>query len=368
MDWTSAVRESLRDAEVTPDSALWSRIEGSLDVAEVGVSVTPRRGYLWGVAVAIAAMLAIGLFVWSPQETTIPEIETEILAEAESDTEIEIYEVSEVSEPTELIEPIEERPTIIVEHHPIEEVIIAQATPSESEPTKKETKREREEQPRSKYQYNMYDEVETPRHTKRTELSLLYAGGVGGNTSNLATTSRQMAISSTLSADGTAAISLLDIYDSSNISHHQPFGIGLRLHRELTERLLIGSGLSYTRLTSEVKLSKDGSNAQQHIHLIGVPLHLKFRVVTHDRFSIYTGAGGTIERCIGAKVGSSKIDEREWHFSADVTFGAEYRLNRWAGLYIEPTLSHYFTQTHLHSIRNNSPTTFSLHIGVSFTL
>lgn len=321
---------------------------------------------------AIAALFAIGLYVWTPQQTTLPEIE--ILAEVEEEeipTKEPLREVDETME--DVIELVKERPTrtIHITPQPIEESHIAQADTT-PEPTKERMIAQNEVQTEQRHQYNysIGNEVDPPHrtHKRSTELSLLYAGGVGSPASTLATTSRQMAISNALSSSGSAEISLYDIYDSSDISHHQPFSVGLRIQHELTSRLLLSSGVSYSRLSSDVTLNKSGNTSKQHIHFVGVPISLKYRFMSHDRLSLYGGGGGGVERCVGAKVGSTSVDEREWHYSAGINLGAEYRLNSWAGLYLEPSLSHYFTQTHLQSIRNNSPTTFSLHIGVSFTL
>lgn len=62
---------------------------------------------------------------------------------------------------------------------------------------------------------------------------------------------------------------------------------------------------------------------------------------------MYVGAGGMLEKCVSAKFGSKSVDEPKVQWSVAGAVGAQYRLGNYVGLYFEPEVSHYFTETTL---------------------
>ncbi len=405
-DWSSTVADRLRDAEAPLDDALWRRIEGSLDAGVTGS--TQRR--IWplvaGFAAAAAAAAAIGVVFWMPEENAIIDptqpsaqiaminnevaegenngegegesinnnhvdlattpFQSEPIARIAVAEEITITEEATLANETTTTEAPKETSTIATTQRP------SQPEAMESDERQENNKRQESDEPqeRSKYQryYQEYEVVELPQTKRHTHLAVLYSGGASSSATSISSISQYMMINNELSAYGLATINFEDLYSNSDISHHIPFGIGIRVQQELTQRLLIGSGVNYTRLVSDIDMSGNDKTTKQQIHFVGVPLLLKYRFVTGDRFSLYAGAGGSVEYCVGAKVGSQSIDERDWHYSTEINIGAEYNINEWLGLYFEPGLSHYFTDTYLQSIRNDSPTTFTIKMGLSFTL
>lgn len=370
MDWSDAVRDSLKDYEIEAGDHVWSRVNNSLDVG-----ATPRRTYRWSIVSGVVAAATLALLFLRSYDGSTPIDEPMVMEET-------LAQKSEIVA-QDGIYPPENTPSIttiardnVRESNTYSEIIPIEQPdqPKEEENVSPQTESQTESKTESKsqsreiaYSRPLENRILEKTH-RQTELSLLYAGGLGSKSSSYSSMSRHMAINSSLSTYGASEIYFEDIYESYDISHHQPLSIGIRVQRELSQRLLIGSGAEYIRLVSDIETSSSKDTTKQQIHFVGIPIQLKYRFVARDSFALYVGAGGSVEYCVGADVGSRSIDERLWHYSADLNIGAEYRVNRWFGLYLEPCLSHYFTETRLRSIRNDSPTTFNIRLGVSFTM
>ena len=76
------------------------------------------------------------------------------------------------------------------------------------------------------------------------------------------------------------------------------------------------------------------------------------------------GAGGMVEKCVSARLGSETVDEPGVQWSALAAVGAQYRVGGMVGLYFEPEGSYYFTETGLRTSRTDSPLTLTLRLGV----
>ena len=76
------------------------------------------------------------------------------------------------------------------------------------------------------------------------------------------------------------------------------------------------------------------------------------------------GAGGMVEKCVSARLGSETVDEPGVQWSAFAAVGAQYRVGGMVGLYFEPEGSYYFTETGLRTSRTDSPLTLTLRLGV----
>lgn len=76
-------------------------------------------------------------------------------------------------------------------------------------------------------------------------------------------------------------------------SHRQPVRIGLSVNYRLTDRLGIGTGLTYTDLTSDLKSGSEFNyiSEEQKLHYIGIPVNLAYDVYSWKRLRLYgTGA------------------------------------------------------------------------------
>lgn len=166
--------------------------------------------------------------------------------------------------------------------------------------------------------------------------------------------------------------------------HRLPVRVGLNVAYRLTDRLSVESGVSYTRLSSDMKDgTKDNySSGSQKLDYIGVPLNVKYRAFAYRRLSVYASAGLLTEKCVSGKAtheyvisGEKKKRETEdvaakpWQLSVNAALGAQFDVLRNVGVYVEPGVSYYFDdRSPLSTIYKEKPLNFNLNLGVRYTI
>lgn len=166
--------------------------------------------------------------------------------------------------------------------------------------------------------------------------------------------------------------------------HRLPVRVGLNVAYRLTDRLSVESGVSYTRLSSDMKDgTKDNySSGSQKLDYIGVPLNVKYRAFGYRRLSVYASAGLLTEKCVSGKAtheyvisGEKKKRETEdvaakpWQLSVNAALGAQFDVLRNVGVYVEPGVSYYFDdRSPLSTIYKEKPLNFNLNLGVRYTI
>ena len=167
-------------------------------------------------------------------------------------------------------------------------------------------------------------------------------------------------------------------------AHRLPVRIGLNVAYRLTDRLSVESGVSYTRLSSDMKDgTKDNySSGSQKLDYIGVPLNVKYRAFGYRRLSVYASAGLLTEKCVSGKTtheyvisGEKKKHETEdvaakpWQLSVNAALGAQFDVLRNVGVYVEPGVSYYFDdRSPLSTIYKEKPLNFNLNLGIRYTI
>ena len=166
--------------------------------------------------------------------------------------------------------------------------------------------------------------------------------------------------------------------------HRLPVRVGLNVAYRLTDRLSVESGVSYTRLSSDMKDgTKDNySSGSQKLDYIGVPLNVKYRTFGYRRLSVYASAGLLTEKCVSGKAthkyvisGEKKKREAEdvaakpWQLSVNAALGAQFDVLGNVGVYVEPGVSYYFDdRSPLSTIYKEKPLNFNLNMGVRYTI
>lgn len=149
-------------------------------------------------------------------------------------------------------------------------------------------------------------------------------------------------------------------------SHDLPLGLGIALNFPLTDRLSIETGLSYTYLHSLE--DNNGSLSDQKLHFVGIPLRTAYSFIREGNFSLYAGAGASLEKCLYASIGSRSYDEKRLQWAGEAFAGAEFKLWKNISLYLQPTVSYWFTDTDLVTYRTENPLVFSVDAGLRFHL
>lgn len=168
-----------------------------------------------------------------------------------------------------------------------------------------------------------------------------------------------------------------------DMHHRQPLRFGLSVRYDITPRLGVETGLSYSRLSSDVR---DGGfsryySGEQVLHYIGVPLNLKYRLASWKSFDFYTSAGVLGEKCVsGEKSGRDytngdagpkttvSLHEKRLQWSANVSAGVGFDIVRNVGLYAEPGVSYYFDNgSPVKNIYKDRKLNFNLNLGLRFS-
>ena len=160
--------------------------------------------------------------------------------------------------------------------------------------------------------------------------------------------------SNAFNIDSTSHVSTRIGPKNGNIRYHQPIRFGVSLRYQLNERWSIESGLTYTRLVTDI-----GSVEHRHDYL-GLPLNMGYQLWSNRHFGVYLTAGGTIEKM---------LDASPWQLSVNGAVGLEYKLTNKLHLYAEPGLGYYFSnRSKIPTIYQDKPLNFNLNIGLRFDL
>mgnify|MGYP002534901500 CR=1 FL=1 len=170
---------------------------------------------------------------------------------------------------------------------------------------------------------------------------------------------------------------------STDIRHRLPIRAGVSFAYGLTDRLGLESGLTYTGLTSDIR---EGSESHyctgvQKLHYIGVPLNVKYRLISWRMLDLYGSAGALAEKCVSARVDTDYIldgrktasdteslSEHPLQWSVNASLGVQCRLISALSLYVEPGVSYYFDDgSSLNIIYKDKPVNFNLNLGLRFT-
>ena len=152
--------------------------------------------------------------------------------------------------------------------------------------------------------------------------------------------------------------------------HKLPVRFGLSLQYQLSNRIALHSGISYTYLESEfITPITNSNNYIQKLRYLGIPVGASWNIWSTGSLNVYLAGTALLEKCIDAHVSDGDIDQRPWQFSLNAAAGAEYNITRQFGLYLEPALGYYFNDgTSLQHYYKEHPLAPSLQFGLRLHL
>lgn len=175
-----------------------------------------------------------------------------------------------------------------------------------------------------------------------------------------------------------------DIETKTEYDHHLPIRIGLSVAYALTDRLSISSGLTYTRLSSDIKDASRESKyiGEQRLHYVGIPVNVSYKVASSRWISLYGTAGVLAEKCVSGTTdegyvenntmkhtNTQDISSKPLQMSVNAGVGIQFDFIDNVGIYAEPGLSYYFDDgSELQTIYKEKPLNFNLNVGVRFKL
>lgn len=164
----------------------------------------------------------------------------------------------------------------------------------------------------------------------------------------------------------------------SDPTFYLPISVGLQVKFPITDRLSVGTGLTYSYLVSKYEATVRGelfTNTYNQLHYLGVPVNVSFDFLHSKHFAAYASIGGMAEKCLSSRyVYGSHVDHEDvdgLQYSVMAGIGVEYWFVPRLGIYLDPSLVYYIeNSTHPQplSIRTAEPTQIRFEAGLRFRL
>lgn len=429
-DWTDTLKQKMAGYEERPSDELWAALSEKAGLQESRRKVIPV--WFWGLSAAAALMA--GIFV----VTKVNDKSVNALGGITADVAVSVPVDAEVSELVEAEMPESVERTLAedlaeVKSRKAKSALIAEAVPVESSvgagviedsaesaetsvpenqdvdavPVESSVSAVAEDvtSVNAEEQAAMsWDEYlkETPSEKARARRSggfsagIVAGGAVGGNTSGSKPTA--MVMGANPLAAGVTKTDWIDkdskasaiVYNQPEVqeeySHKIPVKVGLTARYNITGRLGVETGLTYSILSSAVKIGnsetgKNWSTGNQTLHYLGIPLNISFNILNSRYINIYVTGGGMMEKSIS---GSIKTDEyvdgkfdrtlttnispKGLQWSVNAAAGVQANILPQLGFFVEPGVSHHFKNgSRVRSIYTDKPTDFSLGFGLRYS-
>ncbi|AJW62094.1 hypothetical protein VO54_00607 [Elizabethkingia miricola] len=169
---------------------------------------------------------------------------------------------------------------------------------------------------------------------------------------------------------------------NTNIKHRLPIRIGLSVSYQLNDKWSVTTGLTYTKLTSDLLSGTDANliKSEQVIKYIGVPVQVNYNIWQKGNLAAYAGAGVQIEKSISGVMNtnyivhhqtkestSSKIRINSLQTSLNVGLGVQYKVYKNFGFYLEPGLRYYFNDgSDVRTLYKDRPLNMNLEFGMRY--
>ncbi len=149
------------------------------------------------------------------------------------------------------------------------------------------------------------------------------------------------------------------------LKHRQPIHLGITVSKRLSNRFSLQTGLTGTYLLSVPKDDALGSNYDQHIYYVGIPVSLSYLLYRYNSFSVYWSNGVEVEKCVYAKQGDTNLKMHKLQWSVNSAIGAQYHIARHLAVFVEPGVSYYWGNgTDIKTYRTEHPCSVDIHFGL----
>ena len=163
-----------------------------------------------------------------------------------------------------------------------------------------------------------------------------------------------------------------------DMKHNHPLNFGVRIKKNISDKIRIKTGLSYSYFLSEFN-SMD-VKIQQKIHYIGIPVGAEFLLWKKNRFNLYASGEFAVEKGVAyyfnslgltiigtTDVITDKGSVRGLQFSTNAGLGVSYSFIKNFGIYVEPNAVYYIKDSRQpQSFRTEKPLNFGLNIGLKY--
>lgn len=423
-DWTDTLKQKMAGYEERPSDELWAALSEKAGLQESRRKVIPV--WFWGLSAAAALMA--GIFVVTKVNDKSVNALGGITADvAVSETVVADMAVGRKQEAAKVgikqeVKARKAKSALIAEAVPVESRVGAGVVEDSAEsaetsvpenqdvdavPVEGSVNTVNEDVTSVKAEEHAamsWDEYlkETPSEKARAKRSggfsagIVAGGAVGGNTSGSKPTA--MVMGANPLAAGVTKTDWIDkdskasaiVYNQPEVqeeySHKIPVKVGLTARYNITGRLGVETGLTYSILSSSVKIGnsetgKNWSTGSQTLHYLGIPLNISFNILNSRYVNIYVTGGGMMEKSISGSIKTdeyvdgkfdrtltAKISPKGLQWSVNAAAGVQANILPQLGFFVEPGVSHHFKNgSRVRSIYTDKPTDFSLGFGLRYS-
>ncbi|UFH30651.1 PorT family protein [Chryseobacterium sp. C-71] len=170
----------------------------------------------------------------------------------------------------------------------------------------------------------------------------------------------------------------------AKIKHKMPVTFGVSVYYNIGKRWGIGTGITYTKLSSDLHSGSDANYIQsdQTIHYVGVPVQVNYNVIKKPAFTGYLTAGTLIEKSVSGSLKTKyvvenafkdeteeKLSSKPTQISVNAAAGVQLNVTNRLGIYAEPGLGYHFKDNStLNTIYKEKPLNFNLKFGLRLAL
>lgn len=423
-DWTDTLKQKMAGYEERPSDELWAALSEKAGLQESRRKVIPV--WFWGLSAAAALMA--GIFVVTKvndksvnalggitadvavSETVVADVEVGRMQEAakvgvkqmvkdrkaKSALIAEAVSVESRVGAAVVEDSAESADTSVLENQDVDSVPVESSVSAVAENVTSVNAEEQAAMSWDEYLKETPSEKARARRSGGFSAGIVAGGAVGGNTSGSKPTA--MVMGANPLAAGVTKTDWIDkdskasaiVYNQPEVqeeySHKIPVKVGLTARYNITGRLGVETGLTYSILSSSVKIGnsetgKNWSTGSQTLHYLGIPLNISFNILTSRYVNIYVTGGGMMEKSIS---GSIKTDEyvdgkfdrtlttnispKGLQWSVNAAAGVQANILPQFGFFVEPGVSHHFKNgSRVRSIYTDKPTDFSLGFGLRYS-
>jgi hypothetical protein len=173
--------------------------------------------------------------------------------------------------------------------------------------------------------------------------------------------------------------------DLENTSYSHPISIGIMVNKALSEKWGLETGLLFTRLKTMASANPANNIYTEYVSeilYIGVPLSVRFSIISKRRFGLYASQGLVLEKGVKTWYSTNNYfngvltDSQSTSYTAEgvqlsslTSLGVEYKLSDLISIYLQPGLQVFFlNETQPFNIRSSSPFWPSVQTGLRFQL
>lgn len=170
----------------------------------------------------------------------------------------------------------------------------------------------------------------------------------------------------------------------AKIKHKMPVTFGASVYYNIGKRWGIGTGITYTKLSSDLHSGSDSNYIQsdQTIHYVGIPVQVNYNVIKKAAFTGYLTGGALIEKSVSGSLKTKyvventlkdeteeKLSSKPTQISVNAAAGVQLNITNRLGIYAEPGLGYHFKDnSDLNTIYKEKPLNFNLKFGLRLTL